>query len=164
VSPSAPSSPSSAQHAESVWVRLAGCYHAVLPAARSAVGPDLTLPQFDVLAQLARCAAEGQECTPGGLSRMLLVTAGNVTGVVERLAARGLIARDPDPGDRRRVRLRLTRAGRAAWEQARARHAQALGDRLSVLPPAVLRRLRDVLGEVRDAFATGTEPAKESRS
>ena len=63
------------REAESAWVRLAGLYHAVLPAARSAVAPVLTLPQFDVLVQLARCEREGVECTPGGLSRMLLVTA-----------------------------------------------------------------------------------------
>lgn len=147
-----------------MWVRLAGLYHAVLPAARTAVGPALTLPQFDVLVQLARCEREGVDCTPGALSRMLLVTAGNVTGVVDRLAARGWIARDPDPDDRRRVRLRFTPAGRREWEAARERHAQALGDRLSGLAPALLRRLRDVLGEVRDAFETGARPVKETRS
>lgn len=138
--------------AVSAWVRLAGLYHTVLPVARGSVGPDLTLPQFDVLAQLARCEREGTDCTPGALSRMLLVTAGNVSGLVERLAARGLIRRDPDPGDRRRVWLRLTARGRREWERARDRHARALADTLGVLPAAVVARLRDALGEWRAAF------------
>ncbi len=141
-----------AQQALSVWVRLAGLYHTVLPVARGSVGPELTLPQFDVLAQLARCEREGLECTPGALSRLLLVTAGNVSGLVERLAVRGLIERIPDPADRRRVRLRLTARGRRDYKRARDRHAQALADRLAVLPPAAVTRLRDALGEWRAVF------------
>lgn len=144
----------------SAWVRLAALYHTVLPVARGSVGPELTLPQFDVLAQLARCEREGAECTPGALSRMLLVTAGNVSGLVERLVSRGLIRRDPDPDDRRRVRLRLTTRGRRDWQRARDRHARALADRLAVLPADAVARLRDALGEWRTAFETtgGKEP------
>ena len=63
---------------------------------RRSVPGDLTLPQFDVLAQLYR---RPPGMTPGQLTRELLVTAGNVTGIVERLARRGLVERRPVPED-----------------------------------------------------------------
>lgn len=142
----------------SVWVRLARAYHAVLRAARGALGDQLTLPQFDVLAQLARAADEGRPCTVTDLSRMMLVTAGNVSGLVDRLAARGLVRREPDPADRRCRLLQLTPAGRALWHRARDRHAASLADTLSDLPPAALTRLRRDLGALR-AVAEAASPA-----
>lgn len=136
------------RRALSVWVRLARAYAAVLGAARRAVRPDLTLAQFDVLAQLARA---GARCTAGDLSRMLLVTAGNVTGLVDRLAARGLVRRARDPADRRRSFVRLTPRGRATWRRARTRHAAALADTLRGLDPGTAERLRRDLARLRAA-------------
>ncbi len=93
-----------------VWIRMARCYGLILRRVRAILADsDLTLPQFDALAQLLRYA-EGM--TAGDLSRELLVTAGNVTGIITRLESRGLISQKSKPGDRRVKVLNLTASGR----------------------------------------------------
>jgi len=83
---------------------------------------------------------------PEQLTRELLVTAGNVTGIVERLVALGLVARRPVPEDRRTSRLVLTPRGRDGMAWALPRHRKSLARRLSPVPPAELLRLREGLG------------------
>src|SRR5262249_32315826 len=68
----------------------------------------ITLPQFDVLVQLAR---QGEGLSFVELSRKLLVTSGNLTGIIDRLERDGFVAREPDASDRRVVRIRLTEKG-----------------------------------------------------
>ncbi len=133
------------QLAASVWVRLLKAHGLLLREVRRRVPPELTLPQFDVLAQLYR-RAEGM--TPGELTRELLVTAGNVTGIVARLEALGLVERRPVPEDRRTVRLRLTPRGRRAMRQAIPRHRRELGALLAAVDAPRLESLRDLLGEL----------------
>lgn len=135
-----------------LWVRLAKCYGLVLRAVlrdqtrrRAAV----TLPQFDVLAQLAR-HPEGM--TPGALSRALLVTAGNVTGIVARLAARGFLRRGPHPIDRRARWLVLTPRGRRLVRKEVARHERALARILAGLAGPGRARVLASLGTLRDAL------------
>ena len=77
-----------------------------------------TLPRFDLMSQLWRYPA-GLKMNE--LSRHLMVTGGNVTGIVDLLEKDGLVERTPEPADRRAYRVRLTRAGRKAFaEMARA--------------------------------------------
>src|SRR4051812_19052198 len=72
-----------------VHLRIASCRNLLMRESRRSVERSgLTLPQFDVLAELAR--AEHAGFTFGELSRLLLVTAGNLTGIVDRLEADGL--------------------------------------------------------------------------
>ena len=79
---------------------------------------DTTLPRFDLLAQLER-APDGIQL--GELSRRMMVSNGNVTGLVERLAQEELIDRQVSETDRRAVQVRLTARGRAVFtEMARA--------------------------------------------
>src|SRR5207245_6296043 len=91
--------------AVSVWVRLLKAHGLVLRQVRRRVPEGLTLPQFDVLVQLHR---SGEGMSPGELTRVLLVTAGNVTGIVGRLVAMDLAERHPVPADRRALRVRPT--------------------------------------------------------
>lgn len=70
----------------------------------------MTLPQFDVMAALYR-EEEGLRMTE--LSRRLLVSNGNVTGIVERLVSDGLVARESAADDRRSFLVRLTPKGEA---------------------------------------------------
>ena len=81
-------------------LRIATCYNLLMREARQLVGQrwKLTLPQFDVLAELAR--AEQRGFTFVELSRLLLVTSGNLTGIVNRLEQQRLVARRPDLKDR----------------------------------------------------------------
>lgn len=133
------------QPALSVWVRLLRVHGLMLRELRRRVPESLTLPQFDVLVQLAR-RPEGM--TPGELTRALLVTAGNVTGIVERVVSGGLAERRPVPDDRRAVRIRLTPRGRRLMRRAIPEHRRDVADLLARVPPGDLTRLRDLLGSV----------------
>jgi DNA-binding MarR family transcriptional regulator len=73
--------------------------------------------EFDVLAALRRAGAP-YELSPGRLLHETLVTSGTMTNRVDRLAERGLVARQPDPADRRGVLVRLTADGRTAVDAA----------------------------------------------
>lgn len=75
--------------------------------------------EFDVLAALRR-SGDPYELSPGALIRETLSTSGTMTNRIDRLAARGLVERLPDPNDRRGVRVRLTPAGRESVEGALA--------------------------------------------
>jgi MarR family transcriptional regulator, organic hydroperoxide resistance regulator len=74
----------------------------------------LTLPQFDVLATLWH----GEGITQQELAERLLVSKGNVVGLIDRVGAAGWVERRPDPEDRRANRLYLTEAGRRILDQA----------------------------------------------
>ncbi|CAN5697342.1 MarR family transcriptional regulator TamR [soil metagenome] len=78
---------------------------------------DLESWEFDVLAALRRAGAP-YELSPGRLLRETLVTSGTMTNRVDRLAARGLVERLPDPKDRRGVLVRLTPTGRGTVDGA----------------------------------------------
>src|SRR5678815_1161324 len=91
------------------WVQLARVFYRVQKRIVLALGRhDVTLPQFDVLATLR--FSEG--VTQQELAERLLVTKGNVCGVLDRLEALGWVERRPDPKDARANRLHLTAAGR----------------------------------------------------
>jgi DNA-binding MarR family transcriptional regulator len=89
--------------------------------------------EFDVLAALRR-AGSPYQLSPGKLLKETLVTSGTMTNRVDRLAARGLVERLPDPSDRRGVLVQLTTAGRDAVDAAMAdllTHERALLGSLS---------------------------------
>jgi len=78
-----------------------------------------TLPRFDLMAQLER-APRGLKM--GELSKRMMVTGGNVTGITDMLAAEGLVERVADPADRRAWLVRLTPAGRRAFKAMAQEH------------------------------------------
>ncbi|HEX6737667.1 MAG TPA: MarR family transcriptional regulator, partial [Vicinamibacteria bacterium] len=106
---------------------------------------ELTVPQFDVLAQLWRQPAG---MTAGQLTRELLVTAGNVTGIVDRLQQLGLVQRRRLPQDRRTVEVRLTPRGRRLMQRVLPLHRRQVQALLAPLPPRDLARLRELLGRL----------------
>jgi len=128
-----------------VWVRLLKSHGLILRELRRRVPEDLTLPQFDVLAQLHR---DPDGMTSSELTRALLVTAGNVTGIVGRLSRLGLVERRPVPGDRRAARIRLTPRGRQVVQRALPRHGRDVAALMSALPTRDLVQLRGVLGRL----------------
>ncbi|MGH3472521.1 MAG: MarR family winged helix-turn-helix transcriptional regulator [Nocardioidaceae bacterium] len=73
--------------------------------------------EFDVLTALRRAGAP-YELSPGSLIRETMVTSGTMTNRVDRLEDKGLVARRPDPHDRRGVLVRLTKSGRASVDAA----------------------------------------------
>jgi DNA-binding MarR family transcriptional regulator len=136
--------------AASLWVRLAKCYGLVLKEVQDRGGTaSFTLPQFDVVSQLLR-HPEGM--TPGALSRALLVTAGNVTGIVARLEAQRLVERSDHPSDGRARLIRLTREGHRRGLAAIAAHEKRLAQVFEHLPEAQQLRVRQSLESLRQAL------------
>jgi len=127
----------------STWVRLLKAHSLMLRELRRQMPHDLTVPQFDVLAQLSR---EREGMTAGQLTRELLVTAGNVTGIVDRLEQLRLVQRRRRPEDRRAVQVRLTPRGRRLMSQVLPVHRRQVQSLLAPLAPGELARLRDLLG------------------
>lgn len=114
----------------------------------------LTLPQFDVMAQLMR-APRG--ATFVELSRHLLVSAGNLTGIVDRLQREGLVIRERHESDRRAARVRLTSLGRRRMAGLLPRHARDIEAMLSPMPRAEKERLRDLLGRLAAHLESAAE-------
>ncbi len=96
---------------------------------------DLEGWEFDVLAALRR-AGPPYQLSPGQLLRATLVTSGTMTNRVDRLAARGLVARTNRPEDRRGVLVTLTAAGRTTVDDALTDLLAAEHELLSALSPA----------------------------
>lgn len=125
---------SAAQDRLRAWLRLFKTTRAIETELRDRLRRefDTTLPRFDVMAALSR-APDGLKMSE--LSRMLMVSNGNVTGIVDRLAEDGLLLREPVPGDRRAARVRLTPEGRADFARQAAAHAEWLDELLAHLSP-----------------------------
>jgi len=139
----------------SVWLRLLRAHGLVLRSVRRRLPRGLTLPQFDVLAQLYRQPAG---LLPSELTEALLVTAGNVTGIVRRLEAQGVVERSTVPDDRRAVRLRLTERGRGLMADTLPAHARALEEILAPVSREDLGALRERLGALARALETTHAP------
>jgi DNA-binding MarR family transcriptional regulator len=108
--------------------------------------------EFDVLAALRRAGAP-YELSPGRLLRETLVTSGTMTNRVDRLAARGLVERLPDPRDRRGVLVRLTAEGRTAVDDAFGALLEAERTFLAGLPERDRSRLAGLLRTLLAPFA-----------
>lgn len=95
---------------------------------------DLEGWEFDVLAALRR-AGEPYSLSPGQLGAETLVTSGTMTNRIDRLEGRGLVRREPDPSDRRGVRVVLTAEGRSTVDDALSDLLEHERDLLSALTP-----------------------------
>ena len=115
-----------------IWLRLLTCTQLVERRVRSGLREDFgtTLPRFDLMAQLER-HPEGLKMNE--LSRLLMVTGGNVTAIVDQLEKEGLVERLDEPADRRAFRIRLTRAGDKTFAEMARAHEQWVVELLSGL-------------------------------
>ena len=144
-----------------VHLRLARCRNLMMREMRRAVERwNLTMPQFDVLAELARAPQQG--FTFVELSRLLLVTSGNLTGIIDRLEADGLVKREAEASDRRVTRMRLTAAGKRQMDEILPLHAVDVEQVLAVMPRERLALLNELLGELRDALHRHDKPSPRS--
>lgn len=107
---------------------------------------DITLPRFDLMAQLDR-AQDGMSL--GELSRRMMVTNGNVTAIVDALVAQGLVDRQHAPEDRRTMIVRLTPEGRANFRAMAAEHEIWIAEVFSDLNPFEIDRLMALLGKAK---------------
>jgi DNA-binding MarR family transcriptional regulator len=123
-----------------IWLRLLTCTQLIERQIRSRLREDFgtTLPRFDLMAQLERYP-EGLKMNE--LSRLLMVTGGNVTTIVDQLEKEGLVERLDEPDDRRAFRIRLTRGGARSFAEMARAHEQWVVELLAGLS----RRERDEL-------------------
>jgi DNA-binding MarR family transcriptional regulator len=127
-----------------MWIRLLGVTRIAESQLREflRVKHDTTLPRFDVMAALYR---RRDGVTMSELSRMLLVSNGNATTVVDRLEKDGLVRRRPSEEDRRTVFVALTPDGLAQFEGLAAEHEAAVSRVFGGLSEADLDSLTDIL-------------------
>lgn len=131
-----------------IWLRLFACNAQVERSVRQHLRARFgtTLPRFDYMAQLDR-HPEGLRMK--ALSRYLMVTGGNVTGLTDQLDQEGLVERISDPEDRRVWRVRLTSKGREEFAAMAAEHERWLNDLFEGVPPQTKHALYEHLGRLR---------------
>ncbi|MEX2453240.1 MAG: MarR family transcriptional regulator [Rhodospirillaceae bacterium] len=131
-----------------VWLRLLTCTNLLGAEVRQRLKQtaDTTLPRFDILAQLERA---GGPMSMGDLSRHLMVSNGNVTGLVDRLAREGLVERTASPSDRRVQMVSLTESGSAFFAQIADEHRRWIGEMMSGLSPDEMNTLYDLLARLK---------------
>lgn len=140
-----------------LWLRLLTCTTLVEGEVRARLRHDFdtTLPRFDLMAALDR-RRDGM--TLGDISRRMMVSNGNVTGLAARLEAEGLVERRPHPGDRRAQLLRLTAKGRRDFARQSAAHEGWIADLLADLSPAERAALFRLLGRAKTSVRAALTP------
>jgi DNA-binding MarR family transcriptional regulator len=113
-----------------LWLRLLRASRAIEAELRGRLRAEFgtTLPKFDVMAALARKRA-GMTMTE--VSRFLMVSNGNVTGIIDRLVAEGLVVRLAHAGDRRAIFVRLTPKGAQQFAAMAKAHESWVGELLA---------------------------------
>jgi DNA-binding MarR family transcriptional regulator len=131
-----------------LWLRLFTCKTLIEGEVRRRLREtfDVTFPRFDLMAQLDR-APNGM--TLGELSGRMMVSNGNVTGLVERLTAQGLIDRKPSPKDRRVQIVRLTTEGRRLFRAMARANAGWIAEAFADLTPAEIDALMRLLAKTK---------------
>lgn len=131
-----------------LWIRLLRASRIIEAELRERLKQqfDTTLPRFDVMAALYR-TSEGMLMSD--LSRFLLVSNGNVTGIVDRLVSEGLVERARRNGDRRTSIVRLTHAGRESFRTMAAAHEGWVDELLGGVSSTDTRRLTSMLKAFR---------------
>jgi len=118
-----------------LWLRMLSCTVRVEDAIRSRLRTSfgITLPRFDLMAQLER---HPDGLRMGELSKRMMVTGGNVTGIVDQLEKEKLVERVADPQDKRAFVVRLTKAGRHAFAEMAAVHEGWVAELFAGIPAA----------------------------
>ncbi|MDX8458811.1 MarR family winged helix-turn-helix transcriptional regulator [Mesorhizobium humile] len=131
-----------------LWIRLLRASRTIEAELRERLKKefDTTLPRFDVMAALYR-VPEGMLMSD--LSRFLLVSNGNVTGIVDRLVSEGLVTRSRRNGDRRTSMVRLTEEGTKSFAAIAAAHESWVGELLGNVSEDEARRLAGMLKSFR---------------
>ena len=135
------------------WLRLLSCESLIEQQLRSRFRQEfsVTLPQFDILSELER---NGERMTMSELSRELMVSNGNVTGVIDRLEKSGYVTRTRAEHDRRVQHIELTTKGRREFGIMAARHERWLDELLSDLSMNDMADLQNLLLKTRNSVAS----------
>ena len=145
-----------------LWLRMLSCTTQVEAEIRRRLRSrfDTTLARFDYMAQLYR-NRDGLKMRD--LSRYLMVTGGNVTGLTDDLERDGMVVREGSPTDRRAWIVRLTPKGRRSFEAMAREHEAWILELFAGLNDPVVKQLYGELGKlrvqlVRNDRSTGARP------
>jgi DNA-binding MarR family transcriptional regulator len=138
-----------------LWLRLLTCTNLIEGRIRARLRAsfDCTLPRFDLMAQLER-HPEGLKM--GEISKRLMVTGGNVTGITDQLVKEGLVTREGLPRDKRATLVKLTATGRKTFARMAQEHEQWVAGLFGELGDKERRQLLGLLGELKQALAGDT--------
>ena len=128
------------------WLRILSCEIVV----------EQNLPQFDVLSELERA---DRPLAMSELSRELMVSNANVTGVIDRLEKSGLVERNRAKHDRRVLYIQLSKEGRRQFNKMAKHHERWLGELFGGLNEKEMSRLQSLLLKARQsASAAAADP------
>ncbi|HWM48401.1 MAG TPA: MarR family transcriptional regulator [Xanthobacteraceae bacterium] len=140
-----------------LWLRLLTCTNLIEAEIRRRLRVhDVTLPRFDLMAQLEKNPA-GMPL--GELSSRMMVSNGNITGLVERLVEQGLIDRRPSPRDRRAQIVSLTAEGRRTFRAMARDHEGWIAEIFAGLDAADIDALMALLGKAKQSAQQATGDA-----
>ena len=146
-----------------LWLRLLTCTQLVEKQVRAQLRAqfDTTLPRFDLMAQLER-SPDGLKMNE--LSRRMMVTSGNITGITDQLVTEGLVERVGVEGDRRAYRVRLTKPGSRLFAEMARQHEAWISSAFEGLSASDVATLHQLLGRVKQhqQHQQPTTPAFES--
>ena len=140
-------------HAVRLWLRLLTCTNLTERHLRNRLRTqfNITLPRFDLMAQLAR---EPKGLTMGDLSQRMMVSGGNVSGIASQLEAEGLISREPVLGNRRAFCVTLTFVGQQLFSEMAEAHEGWVAECLGNLSNADCEQMMSVLKQIKTDVAS----------
>lgn len=140
-----------------LWLRLLTCCNLIEGDIRGRLRTEYetTLPRFDLMAQLQR-APEGMKMSE--LSRHMMVTNGNITGITDQLEKEGMVQRNKVLTDRRSSLIKLTAKGKRSFKKMADSHEQWIQDLLSGLSEKSRKNLFEALGELKLVAQTRITP------
>ena len=137
-----------------LWLRWLSCTTRIEDTIRKRLAAEfgITLPRFDLMAQLER---HPEGLTMRELSKRLMVTGGNVTGITDQLEAEGLVVRAPHPTDRRAFSVQLTSAGRKLFKRMATTHEAWVVELFDGWTPQQRAAMHDQLAVLKQHLAKG---------
>lgn len=131
-----------------LWLRLLACCNLLESEVRGRLRVEYgtTLPRFDLMAQLDR-APDGMKMSE--LSRHMMVTNGNITGITDQLERDGLVERSKVATDRRSSIIKLTPKGQRAFRKMAQSHEEWIQTLMAGLPASTHESLFEGLAELK---------------
>ncbi len=143
-----------------LWLRMLSCTVMVEAEIRSRLRAefDITLPRFDLMAQLER---HPDGLRMGELSKRMMVTGGNITGITDQLEQEKLVARVAVANDRRAYTVKLTAAGRRTFKRMATVHEAWIAELFSGLQHEQKNSMFELLSQVKSHLSTSTTIEEE---
>lgn len=143
-----------------LWLRMLSCTTLIEAEIRTRLRNEfgITLPRFDLMAQLDR---HPQGLRMGELSKRMMVTGGNITGITDQLEQEKLVVRTPVADDRRAYSVKLTPAGRRAFDRMASVHEGWITELTEGLSAQDKGTLIELLSKIKDHLNDPSDKEQE---